>query len=135
MQTRAESHGFTLIEVLVAVTLMILIMMPLMRSFSEGLALRNRSNALTRATLLAQSALERLPELPLAGGGDSFDRDDGPFHISTVIEPYGADEGDERLQVIPYEVRVTVSWPDRARKRSISLQSVRLRPRLTPAAP
>ncbi len=65
MRHRIDAAGFTLIEMLVAITLMALLLLPLMRSFSSGLLVRSRSDILTEATIIAETEdLRRLQPIP-----------------------------------------------------------------------
>ena len=129
-----RTSGFTLIEVLVAFTIAAVLLLPLLRSYSFGVAGATRTDAFTAATLLAQSTLETFgPGTALADGG-GVDQQEGRYHVAVTVERY---EGDGSLPpspliAIPYEVAVTVSWPDGARERSVTLRTLRLGP---PRAP
>jgi len=131
MRHRADAAGFTLIEMLVAITLMVLLLLPLMRSFSSGLLARSRSDALTEATMIAEAELETIGASPAFSSGPSVDRSEGRYSVHASTAPYKMAILEDGLPVRPYEIRVTVSWPEGARTRSVALRTLRL----APAAP
>ena len=125
---RAEESGFTLIEVLVATTIAALLLLPLLRGFSSGLAATTRSGGLTEATLIAQSTLESLgAQAPLDAARD-IDRQEGRYHVAARVHRYtGADfANDASLPVAPYEITVTVAWGEGAKAESVALRTLRL---------
>lgn len=126
MRHRTDAAGFTLIEMLVAITLMLLLVLPLMRSFSSGLLVRSRSDVLAEATMIAETELETAAANLAAGGETSSDRVAGRYSIRSSAARYALGILDDGLAVRPYEIRVTVSWPEGARTRSVALQTLRL---------
>jgi prepilin-type N-terminal cleavage/methylation domain-containing protein len=126
MRHRIDAAGFTLIEMLVAITLMALLLLPLMRSFSSGLLVRSRSDILTEATIIAETELETAAANPVFSGETSSDRSQGRYSVRTSVAPYAIGTFDDRMAVRPYEIRVTVSWPEGARTRSVALQMLQL---------
>lgn len=130
MRQHANAAGFTLIEMLVAITLMVVLLLPLMRSFSSGLLVRSRSDALTEATLIAESQLETAAANPAFNDETSSDRRQGRYDIRTSVHRYTIGDPDDRIALRPYEIRVTVSWSEGARTRSVALRILRLEPSL-----
>ena len=127
---RPDENGFTLIEVLVATTIAALLLLPLLRGFSTGLATTARSGGLTEATLIAQSTLETVgAEAPL-DEATGLDRQHGRYHVTAQINRYaGADFADDAsLPVAPYEITVTVDWPEGAKIKSVSVRTLHLGP-------
>ena len=130
MRQSADARGFTLIEVLIAFTIAVLLLLPLLRSFSSGVASATRTDGFTEATLIAESTLESIgPATPLVDGA-STEQEEGGYQISTAVNRYHGDGAPEQdlLIAIPYEVVVTVRWPEAARTRSIALRTLRLGP-------
>ena len=129
MPSRAEEAGFTLIEVLVAFTIALVLLIPLLHSFSTGLATDVRTDSFTNATLIAQSTLERLgPEVALNDNAGTK-RQDGPYEIETSVHRYrgdGVSDGGTRSAIVPYGVAVTVRWREGLRMRSVTLHGIRL---------
>jgi general secretion pathway protein I len=123
-----QQAGFTLIEVLVSFAVAALVLGALYRVYSSGLQAELTGQRYSDAVVLAQSALDQNFAIP-AQGGDTV----GLYHRSWTLEdrrdllPAGA-----QLQVMPYEVSVTVSWIEGAHRREISLSALRLAP--APAA-
>lgn len=130
MRPRDSTSGFTLIEVLIAFTIAAILLLPLLRSFSSGIASAGRTNGVTEATLIAESTLETMgPGVALTDGG-RLDQEEGRYRIVASVHRYGGDSvpGDALLPAIPYEVLVTVSWQEAARTRSVALRTLRLGP-------
>ena len=130
MRRRDSAAGFTLIETLVAFAIVALLLLPLLRTFSTGMASTSRADAVDGATLIGQSTIESLvPDAQSARLSD-VDRQDGAYHITGRISPYTGDGAPsaQNLSLRPYRISVTVSWPEGARTRSIALDSIRLGP-------
>jgi type II secretion system protein I len=125
---RDKAAGFTLIEALVAMAIVALLLLPLLRSFSTGMASTARADAVDEATLVAQSAIERVSSgVDLEATAD-FERQEGRYHIVGHIRPYGDEglSGGPAPPLMPYDVAVTVSWQDGAQIRSVALDALRL---------
>ncbi len=83
-----SSGGFTLLEVLIAFTVLALLMTVLLRIFSDGFRGMTAAEVNATATLHAQTALAGVgAEIPLAEGEWAGVYDDG-FRWRVVIEPY-----------------------------------------------
>src|SRR6185437_15781126 len=91
MRQRDSEAGFTLIETLVAFAIVALLLLPLLRSFSTGLASTSRADAVDGATLVAQSTIESLTPDAEAARPVDVDRQDGAYHITGRISPYAGD--------------------------------------------
>jgi prepilin-type N-terminal cleavage/methylation domain-containing protein len=134
MRRRTDESGFTLIEVLVATTIAALLLLPLLRGFSAGLTATTRSGGLTEATLIAQSTLEAVgAETPL-DEAQGLDRQQGRYHVTAQVHRYSDAEfaDDAVLPVVPYEITVTVDWPEGAKSESVAVRTLHLGP--APAA-
>ena len=129
MPSRAEQSGFTLIEVLVAFTIALVLLVPLLHSFSTGLATGSRTDAFSNATLIAQSTLERLGSEATLNDKEKTEQQNGPYRIEISVRRYrgdGAPQRATRSVMEPYDVAVTVSWREGLRMRSVTLQGIRL---------
>lgn len=128
MSGPGKPDGFTLIEVLVAFTIMALVLGVLLQTFATGLRSLGTAQSYTTAALQARSKLAEIgPVLPLEAGEQAGELADG-FAWRARIEPYAPAvpegvPGGPRLS--GYEVEVTVSWSG---GREVSLTTLRLAP-------
>src|SRR5919199_419290 len=76
---RGREEGFTLIEVLVAFTVVTILLGAAMRLFSTGLSAADQTRAYSEALLVAESSLDQIgTSIPLADG-ENDDRIDDRF--------------------------------------------------------
>jgi general secretion pathway protein I len=135
--TRAAQQGFTLLEVIVAFTILALVFGALFEVFAGGLAASRDVETHSRAVLLAQSKLAEISaDDDSASGATSgifdvnADFEDGPrYRWAASFAPYGEDElgPADGGTVVPYVVNVEVSWEEGVRERRVALQSMVLR--------
>jgi general secretion pathway protein I len=122
-------RGFSLLEVLVAFTILAMLLGALFQVFSAGLRAARSGEQYTRATVIAQSRLAALGvEQPLREGVSSG-TDDDPYHWRVTVSPYLDDQMlvvDHALQ--PLTVHVEVFWEEGGSARSVSLTSILLGP-------
>lgn len=125
---RADEAGFTLIEVLVAIAITGLLLIPLFHIFSANLNRSANADASIEATLIAESMIETLgARLPLTPGENIADQD--RFTVTASVQPFTGDASLASGQyVIPYELSVNVSWQEGRRRPSVTLRTVRLAP-------
>jgi prepilin-type N-terminal cleavage/methylation domain-containing protein len=131
MRQDDSAAGFTLIETLVAFAIVAVLLLPMLRSFSTGLASTSRADAVDGATLIAQSAIESLTPDAEAARLSDINRQEGAYHVTGRISPYAGDavpDGGANLPLAPYRISVTVRWPEGARMCSIALDAIRLGP-------
>ena len=111
-----SSGGFTLVETLVAVTLLALLFGALMPVFQQGLTVLRVSDRHARAVLLAQSLLDREASTQLHEEEREHESagEEGDLRWQVTREPYaGDDAGPEILAegILALEkVAVTVTW-------------------------
>ncbi len=129
MIVRRACRGFSLLEVLVAFTILAMLLGALFQVFSGGLRAARSGDQYTRATVIAQSRLASLGvEQPLREGVSSG-TDDDPYHWRVTVSPYLDDQilvVDHVLQ--PLTVHVEVFWEEGGSARSVSLTSILLGP-------
>jgi len=125
---KSQSSGFTLIEVLVALTILSISLAVIYAGLSSNVEGRRVSIDHQQATLLAESKLNSLGiQTPLVEGRTAG-RFDNRFRWNTVVAPY-SEEGEEVLeegQTRPVQVIVTVTWGEPNNERSVSLRTLRL---------
>lgn len=129
MMPRQASRGFSLLEVLVAFTILAMLLGALFQVFSGGLHAARSGDRYTRATVIAQSTLSALSvEYPPQEGVSSGTTDDG-FDWRVSVGPYSDDllsVAESPLQ--PYLVNVQVFWEEGGDAHSVSLESMLLGP-------
>jgi general secretion pathway protein I len=126
-----DAAGFTLVEVLVAFTIVVLLMTAVLQVFSRGVAATGKSELVIEATLLAQSALESFAAGRPLVPGDTIDRVDETFTRRISVKPRddGRNLAARPRAIQPFEIEVTVSWSAGRRDNRISLQTIQLAPR------
>ncbi len=124
-----RTRGFTLLEVLVAFTILAVALVALLRAFSSGLRGLDAAEAATAAVQHARSKIEEIGSvIPLEPGLHEGDFEDG-YHWRVVIEPHelGDAAAAETLPLLPYEIEVTVTGETGGG--TVTLRSLRLAPR------
>lgn len=120
---RRLGSGFTLVETLVAVTLLALLFGALLPVFQNGLAVLARGDRHLRAVQIAQSLLA-VETQGFAGGEDAAPRpthatgEEGDFAWRVLREVYDEEDGDLVLDddaaLVLVRVTAMVSWPGNA---------------------
>jgi general secretion pathway protein I len=125
------SAGFTLIEIVVAFAVATLLLGALYQVFSNGLTAGLSAESYSRAVLLAESALEVFGADAAAAPGETNEQLDQKYARHVVVRPrldlMSTDS--EFAAFVPYEIEVSIDWKDGLRARSVSLSTLRLRPR------
>jgi general secretion pathway protein I len=123
----AES-GFTLIEVLVALTILSISLATLLAIFLQGLDRARESSNEASARVLAQSLLTQAKAAPNLAFGASAGAVNG-FLWRTQIVPYGSAADRSAWQTIPAQIVATVSWRGDGGLRSVSLSTLKIFPK------
>ena len=120
--------GFTLIEVLVALTILSISLSVLLAVFMQGLDRAGESRNEAAARSLAQSLLAQAQTSSNPSLGDSAGESTGlMWHLR--IAPYGSVADRAAWQEGVGEITATVSWRGDRRTRSVSLSALRLLPK------
>lgn len=124
---RCRQSGFSLLEVLIAFSILAISMGVLLQIFSRAMSTTAISGEYSRAATLAEAKLNAVGiESPLEEGTYSGDPDDGmEWEIDVYRYELGGYLADQAL-VIPYQVRATVSWGTESTRRQLTIQSLRL---------
>jgi general secretion pathway protein I len=123
---REKAAGFSLLEVLVAATLMGLMLVVIMEVLTSALRAQEASRSNTQAVLAAEKVLEEYSDLRNYKEG-TFQGREGRFdyQVRTTPQfqvPFPAFQ-DKRL--LCYLVQVTVSWKERGQIKTLELETLR----------
>lgn len=122
--TSAAGPGFTLLEVMVALAIVALVLVPLIRLHLLSLDATVRAQELTTAALLAQGRLASLGTFPESGEdeGDFPDPELARYRWHTAVVDYSlvAEDG---TAIEVRHIEVTVRWTDGAHERQYTLES------------
>jgi len=127
MLLRHAQGGFSLLEVLVAFSILALSLGVLLEIFSTALRGVGLSEHYSRAVLLAESRLADVgADIPLESGASDSGEEDG-YRWQVRVTPYSAEDletGPGYRE--PLLVSVLVSWEDLDRERRVSAETLRL---------
>ena len=122
----SRTQGFTLLEVLVAFTILALMMGVLLQVFSGGLRTAEVARNHAVGALLAQSKLAAIGiEEPLVEGERTGDFDNG-YRWRYSIDRYQEHDGEEEEEIVPYRLILTVEWGPAGSGGSVTLTTLRL---------
>lgn len=109
---RGSNHGFTLLEILVALVIFALAFGVVAQIVQTGLRQSGVARSVTAATLLAQSELARVGvEVPLRAGPADGETETGMrWHTEVELIEQPNEQPNEQQSLATYQVQVTVSW-------------------------
>jgi general secretion pathway protein I len=127
---RPESEaGFTVVEVVVAVTILALALGVLLNVMSNSIRQTGQAESVAEAGSLAQSLLAKIgTELPLRDGQITGQSDRG-FRWRVRINAYGDGIDRREWRVAAHQVFAEVVWNDGLQERSVALTTLRLGPK------
>ena len=129
VERHSRLRGFSLLEVLVAFTILAMSLAVLFRIFSSGLQNLRISEGYSQAVLLAESRLADVGvSEPLELGVTQGEWGEG-FLWQQSVEPYypWEEELDLSRPISAYRVTVVVSWGVRGKQHQVALSTVRLK--------
>ncbi len=122
-----RQSGFSLLEVLVAFSILALALGVLLQSFSTGMRGVTQSGLYSRATLLAESIFARAGRDKELSDGEYSGEVDDIFRWRVSLTPYETEDLDPRkLRLEPVAVTVEVEWDEGNRTPRIALSGLRL---------
>jgi general secretion pathway protein I len=123
-----NNEGYTLIEVLVAMTILAMSLTVLFRIFSTGLLNIDVSAQYAKAVVVAETQLAAAGLENELRPGQTEGAVDEQFYWLQTVEPYVQPDQsvDQDLPVSAFLVTVQVEWEHRGRTRQIRLNSIRL---------
>lgn len=119
-------RGFTLVELLVALTLFAVVGGTLLQLFQEGLRTARLAAGHTHAVFLARSKLVELQAYDHLRPGTLAGAFDGGYRWQAVLTGDKSDDAGRRSRIGPLDLNLTVSWGDAGEPRSITLHSLLL---------
>lgn len=123
-QKREIAAGFTLLEVLVAATLMGLVLVVILQVLTSALRAQEASRSNTQAVLVAQKVLEEFSDKELARG--IFQGKEGRFAYQVSLEPqFQVPVFRQDKQLVCSSLKVTLSWEERGKTKSLELMTMR----------
>lgn len=129
-----EEAGFTLLEVLVALVIVVPALAVLLSEGGLAVGATRTSTRIEQALARAGSRLDAVLDDRLAAGERSGDEGDG-FHwhvlvapVSTAVGPTPAPKGAYAAGIGLYDVTVDVSWPGPLRDQTVTLATRRIGP-------
>lgn len=126
--TRNTCRGFSLLEVLVAFTILVLVFGSLFKIFGAGVRAATVSERYSHAALIAQSRLEELAARGELSEGVHGGYDGRDYRWQSTVVPYVEPYGSlfDGLTVRPWTVTVEVTWGEGEQLRSVSLSTLLL---------
>src|ERR1700761_725957 len=121
---RGGEEGFTLLEVLVALTVLSLSLGVLLAIFSQGLSRAHQNDEEAYARTLAQSLLAQTEAVPHPAAGDTNGLSNG-MHWRVRVETYGDRDEQQAWQRTAQQISATVSWEHLGRTRALTLSTLR----------
>ncbi len=120
--------GFSLLEVLVAFSVLALSLGVLMQVYSTGMRGVTLSEEYTKAIMLAESKLASVGSEIALEEGEARGEEDETYRWRVSLVPFTSEDLPENLgDVEPLQVDVEVAWSTGGHERRVALHSLRVR--------
>jgi len=130
MDVERAPHGFTLLEVVVALAIAAMALVGLFQAASGGLFAVDRAARAEEAVQRAQSHLAAVGRNAALVQGEFTDDDGGGYHWRLRVQPVATRQvladGNSAANLTLFDVEVGISWPGRNGDRSVVLKTLRL---------
>ncbi|MDA8091400.1 MAG: prepilin-type N-terminal cleavage/methylation domain-containing protein [Nitrospiraceae bacterium] len=117
--------GFTLLEVLVALTLLATALLMISRLFSHNLRSIAASGDYSAAIAAAQEKLQDVLESDTLAEGATHETIDDIYQVDTSVHQVLADRT-ENLNLKLFEVDLTVNWPEAGKTKTCKLTTLKM---------
>jgi general secretion pathway protein I len=121
--------GFTLLEVLVALTILAVALTSLFAIFGNSLARAREAQSRMEARALAQSLLAQAETQPTVTFGETSGRTPSGMDWRFDVRRYGDDKDTQAWPAAAAEMTATVRWGDRTDGQSFALTTLRTVPK------
>jgi uncharacterized protein (TIGR02598 family) len=127
--THTGDGGFTLIEVLVSLTILSVSLAVLMGVFGTSLLRSREAQSRMQARRLAMTLLADAQSDTTLRMGETRGKDGTGLVWDLQVQPYGSPDDDQAWIAHAAQVRATVSWGGGGEEQSVSLATLRLLPK------
>lgn len=121
----AGSEGFSLLEVLVATTIMGLVLVVLMQVLSTAMRAQKASWGHTQAVMVAEKVLQENCEINTLAEGTYQGRDGRYAYVVRVTPQYELAAPFADKKILCSLIQVTLTWQEWGRPKTLELQTVR----------
>jgi len=118
-------EGFSLLEVLVATTIMGLVMVVLLQVLTSALRAQEASWGHTQAVLVGEKVLQENCEINTLAEGTYQGRDGRYNYMVRVAPQYELSDPFANKKVLCSLIRVTLTWQEWGRRMTLELQTIR----------
>ena len=126
---QAGEHGFTLIEVLVALTILAVSLTVLFGIFGHALARNTENQSRMVARTLASSLIAQAESAPSLSMGTVTGRTAPDLSWRIEVRPYGTDADRQSWPGVAAQISATVVWGERGPGQTLTLSTLRLLPK------
>ena len=119
------AEGFSLLEVLVATTIMGLVLVVLLQVLTTAMRAQKASWGYTRAVLMAEKVLQENCEINTLAAGTYQGRDGRYDYLVRVTPQYQSADSFADLRVLCSLIQVTLTWQEWGRRKTLVLQTIR----------
>ena len=120
---RSSEHGFTLLEVIIALAILGLTFAFAMELLATGVRSAKTSEDYIQAALLGRQKMAQIALTPSSEGGADWGELGRGFRWASEVQPLPQEE---ELPARLYQVQVRVTWPGRRGEKSLDLYTVRM---------
>lgn len=123
----SNQHGFSLLEILIAFSILAFSLSILLNIFSSGLRRTIISEEYQQAVIIAQSKLAAVGVEGELDGAEAQGKIQDKYFWSVQVQPFNVEQmGLEEEKLLPYQVTVRVKWSEGSNDRQVKLTTLKL---------